>query len=76
MVWMVSDGLLMVFDGLGNGFWSGESLGIVFHALGAISGRFGMDFGSFGDQRSLRMLRKQIFVVCVGLISGFWILPL
>ena len=35
-----------------------------------------MDFGSFGDQRSLRMLRKQIFVVCVGLISGFWMLPL
>ena len=35
---------------------------IVFHALGAISDRFGMDFGSFGDQRSLRMLREQIFL--------------
>ena len=34
---------------------------MVWDALGAISDRFGMDFGSFGDQRSLRMLREQIF---------------
>ena len=35
-----------------------------------------MDFGSFGDQRSLRMLREQFFFACVGQIPGFWMLPL
>ena len=30
-----------------------------------------MDFGSFGDQRSLRMLREQFFSMCG---ANFWIL--
>ena len=39
---------------------------MVWDALGAISDRFGMDFGSFGDQRLLRMLREGAdFLVCV-----------
>ena len=31
-----------------------------------------MDFGSFGDQRSLRMLREQFFLYVWG--ANFWIL--